>query len=108
MAAGSRLPVTRVAVALLGLPARTARARRVPPHLGVVGAVGRGAPLLHVAAPVFAGRAVLQAARPLRAVQAAGKGSGYRRAFLPRRGLRAGLSLAATPLPGARPATRGG
>lgn len=95
-------------MALLELPARAARARRVPSHFGVVGAVGRGAPLLHVAAAVFAGRAVLQAARPLRAVQAAGEGSGYRRAFLAGRGLRTGLGLAATPLPGARPATRGG
>jgi hypothetical protein len=68
--ARAALPVTRVAVALLELAARTARAWRVPAHLGVVDAVPRGAALLGPAARVVARRGVLQPAGPLRPVHA--------------------------------------
>jgi hypothetical protein len=98
------LPVARVAVTLLELAARTAWARGVPPHLGVVGAVGRGSVLLRLAAPVFARRAVLKAARALRAFQTASRqGSRNGRTVrTARRGLRPWLAPRARRAP--RPA----
>src|SRR5580693_7782160 len=70
--------VAGVAVALLELAPGTAWARGVAPDLGVVGVAGRGGhiTLLGLTARVLAGRGVVQAAAPLRPVEAAGREGG--------------------------------
>src|SRR5260221_14371957 len=84
----SGLPVAGVAVTLLELAAGAARAGSIPPHLGVLGAVPRGGPLLRLAGRVVARGPVLQPGRPPGRVQASA-----REARRDRRGVRSGARV---------------